>query len=544
MGILTAGETLPRESAGHIVASRRDERTVCSLAMFGTRATLTATLALGGFGLWHALGFMDTFNTTPPDAARWSPPPAQVTPTTETRRVVVAVVDGLQLDRAELLDFPADVGARCVLDAQLPSYSRPNYVALLTGAPPWLSGVHTNDHVGEAHLQTIFDVAADAGWKTEAVTDGTDWWGELFPHAFGAGSHFVPQDQFAPWIAKWTPGPGSLSLVHIVKIDDVSHDEGVGPAYDAAVTAAGAQLRALWGRLDPAQDTLFVASDHGHIDRGGHGGPERVVIETPLLVFGAGASATREGCHHPNTDLAATVAALLDLPPPRASLGRPIAEVLDPARVDVAAAATRADVQRSSLARALHAPGGDLTRVAPHVRPVRTLPVALAIGLWLALLLALLYITRRAKLTDTPVWPFVVRGVAYLVAYVGVVLGVEPTLSFSAVWLRGPWIMHMAALTVGAAVLAWALTWVLNNHLRQRPQRAAGWVLLMSALPFLTAAGVYGSLRGGPELGEPHAAFGLLVGDFALLGGALTSLLLLAFDQLRRMRGTAEVANI
>ncbi|PKN57021.1 MAG: hypothetical protein CVU56_13105 [Deltaproteobacteria bacterium HGW-Deltaproteobacteria-14] len=519
-------------------------------------------MALGGFGLWHALGFMDTFNTTPPDAALWSPPPAQVTPTTETRRVVVAVVDGLRLDRAELLGFPADVGARCVLDAQLPSYSRPNYVALLTGAPPWLSGVRTNDYVGETHLETIFDVAAGAGWRIEAVADGTDWWGELFPHAFGAGSHFVPQDQFDPWIATWAPGPGSLSLVHIVKADDVAHEEGVGSAYDAAVVAAGAQLRALWARLDPAHDTLFVTSDHGHIDRGGHGGPEQVVIETPLFVVGAGASSVREGCHGPNTDLAATIAALLGLPPPKASLGRVIWPVLDPARVDMESAVARTSRQQGALLSRLPLPpqppaeGAGLVggpgrsklpvAVRPYAgeRPVEFFPIALAIGLWLALLLALLYITRRAKLTDTPVWPFVIRGVAYLVAYVGIVLGVEPTLSFSAVWLRGPWIMHMTALTVAAAILAWALTWVLNNHLRQRPQRAAGWVLLMSALPFLIAAGVHGSLSGGPELGEPHAAFGLLVGDFALLGGALTSLLLLAFDQLRRIRGTAEVANI
>jgi|GEM_PF-1753327 len=530
--------------------------------MNGTRATLLLTLALGGFALWHAFTYMGTFNTAPPEAVHWTPPPTVPTATSAftSRRVVVAVVDGLRLDRVKLLGFPADEGARCVLEAQLPSYSRPNYVALATGAPPWLSGVHTNDHEGAAWLQSIFDVASHAGWKTIVATDGIDWWGELFPAAFGA-RHFGTRESFRGWIAAWTPPPGSLSLLHIVAADDAGHDHGVGPEYATAVRGAGDELRSLWSRMDPDKDTLFVSADHGHLDRGGHGGPEKVVLETPLIVLGAGAAATRAGCHHPNTDLAATVAAVLGVDPPAASVGSPIAAVLDPAQVDLHAASARSLDELERLATRLPPPRADedthskgapaLPRdlrsqpfepLSPGFRATRSIqvsPIVLFSAIWLAFFGLLLFVTRRRAPGDAPAWPFVVRGVAYLVAYVGIVVGVEPAISFSAVWLRGPWIMHMVTLTLAAAILAWALTWVLNNHLRQHPLRASGWVLLMSALPFFAAAGVHGSLRGGPELGEPHAAFALLLGDFSILGGALTALLLVAFDALRRRRGVA-----
>ncbi|TNF28717.1 MAG: hypothetical protein EP329_17340 [Deltaproteobacteria bacterium] len=534
--------------------------------MNGTRPTLLLTLALGGFALWHAFTYMGTFNTTPPGRVQWTPPPALPTVTSgfSSRRVVVAIVDGLRLDHADLLGFPDDQGARCVLDAQLPSYSRPNYVALVTGAPPWLSGVHTNDHEGATWLESVFDAAAHAGWKTLVATDGIDWWGELFPSAFGE-RRFGSRESFPGWIATWSPPPGSVSLLHIVAADDDAHDHGVGAAYDAALTAAGAELRALWARLDPARDTLFVAADHGHLDRGGHGGPEQIVLETPLFVLGAGASTTRSGCHRQNTDLAATIAAVVGLNPPGASLGAPIEAVLDPARVNLDAVKTRTDAQLALLwsRTCVITEDGQCARDYPGMsepppadpaklvyppndapfrdrRPVAAGPIVLVSAIWLAFLGMLIFLTRRRHPGDAPAWPFAVRGVAYVGAYAGVVLGVEPAISFSAVWLRGPWIMHMVTLTLGAAILAWALTWVLNNHLRRHPLRTAGWVLLMSTLPFFAAAGLHGSLRGGPELGEPHSAFALLLGDFSILGGALTALLLVAFDGIRRLRGVAE----
>ncbi|MCB9736386.1 MAG: hypothetical protein H6745_27705 [Deltaproteobacteria bacterium] len=487
-------------------------------------ATLAVAVVLGGVAAWHALGFMDTFNGPPAASVRWEGRSAELpTAAPSPRRVVLAVVDGLREDWVDALGFAADDGARCVLDAQLPTFSRPNYVALATGVPPSLSGVRTNDHEGPAQIESVFDVARAAGYRTEVVTDGTDWWGALFPSAWRE-ARFLDKPAFASLMATYAPAPGSLTLVHIVDVDDQGHDHGVAAAYGEAAKRAGAVLRGLWGRLDRGRDTLFVTSDHGHIDRGGHGGPELEVVRTPLLVLGAGARGApgERGCHRSSLDLAPTVAAALGIRPPAASVGSPIAAVLAP-----------------ELTEAAVAPASPPSEV-PDLRGVSALPLAVALALWLAAAGLLVRAARRRGRGEPPLWHFVVRGAAYVVAFAGIVLGSEPTVSLSAVWLRGPWIMHMAALTLAAAILAWALTWVLNASLRQRPARAAQWVLLFAALPFAVAAGAHGSFSGGPELGEPHAAFGLLLGDFCVLGGALSAVLLVAFEAIRRARGVAE----
>jgi len=511
--------------------------------MNGTRATLFASVALGGLSLWHALGYMDTFNSPPPEAiaaGRLAPVDVAAPAAPGPRRVVLAVVDGLRLDRARQLGAPFDRAARCTLTAALPTWSRPNYATLATGTPPWLSGVRNNDHVGPAHLTSLFDLARARGWRTALAADGTDWWTSLFPDAFDT-TLILPKDAFDAAFDAWTPPPGSLSLVHLVDPDDLAHAEGVGQGYDAAVTRAGVRLARLWARLDPARDTLLVTADHGHLDRGGHGGPEPAVLDVPLVALGAGiAPAASTDCRHPNVDVAPTLAALAALPPPPASLGRPLAPLLDPAAVDLAAAAARTDAQRARLAEALDPEGATPDPLAPPSGGPAWPALAAAALAWLGLGLLLRYVTRRARMADGPRWPFAVRGAAYPLAFVAIYATVEPTLSFSAVWERDPWTLHITALVVAAAAAAWALTWPFNVHLRPRPQRAAGWVLYASTLPWLIAAGAQGSISGGPVLGPPWAAFGLLVADFVVLGGALSALLLLAFDRLRGVQGSMQ----
>ena len=507
--------------------------------MNGTRATLFATLTLGGLGLWHASGYLDTFDAAPPAAVaalRTAPPPATPGP----RRLVLAVVDGLRLDRAPLLGAPFAAAPRCTLEAALPTWSRPNAATLLTGAPPGLTGVLTNDHASPAGLESLFDLARAAGWRTALAADGATSWQSLFPSAFDAALVTAPA-AFDAALDAWTPPPGSVALVHLDAPDAAAHADGVGPAYDAAVARVGERLRRLWTRLDPTRDTLVVTADHGHLDRGGHGGPEPVVRDVPLFALGFGVAPTFPAdCRHPSVDLAATLAALLDLPAPAASVGRPITELLDPRLVAPGPAAARTDAQRDLLDAALVSAGSSLDAASAPPRSPAPLPLALAALAALGLGLALRYVTRRARMADGPRWPFALRGFAYPVLFAAVYASAEPACSFSAVWEREPWLLHITALIAAAATLAWAVTWPFGAHTRLRPQRAAGWVLFASALPWLAAAGLHGSLGGGPALGPPEAAFGLLVADLLLAGGALTALLLLAFDRLRGAHGSMQ----
>ncbi|MFO0746451.1 MAG: hypothetical protein U1F43_12355 [Myxococcota bacterium] len=452
-------------------------------------------LAASALPLLHGLGFMSGFNTRPsPElAARTTAlPPAPAAATPAPGRVAVVIVDGLRADKLPLLGL--DLPARCALETVLPSYSRPAYVALSTGVPPTLSGVHTNDHEGPARLESIWDMARRAGRPTHLVTDGIDWWLELFPDAF-ARADVVGKARFAAWFAAAPPPvPGELLLLHIVAVDDDGHDfGGISPEYERSAIAAGAAIRQLIARLDLSRDVILVTADHGHIDRGGHGGPEDAVMHIGLLAGGHGI-APNPDCHGRLLDLPATVAALLGLPPPAASIGAPLPLLDHPTLV----------------------PSAFAPLVPPPLRPLSWLGLALGLALFVAAFAAAL---AAARGPDLGLLRRVSAGLAWPVVAVLTYLLLEPTLSLSAVWDEDPWTLHMA---VAFALPALVVAAVVFFRLVPDPARALPLWALGGLGPLAVAWGLHGALAAGPELGEPHAAFGFIVADLiAAVGGAV-----------------------
>jgi predicted AlkP superfamily pyrophosphatase or phosphodiesterase len=71
--------------------------------------------------------------------------------------------------------------------------------------------------------------------------------------------------------------PYRLFLMHVMAVDDMGHLHGVTPEYNPyntyqkAITNTTRVLSRLLDLLDN-DTTLVITSDHGHIDRGGHGG--------------------------------------------------------------------------------------------------------------------------------------------------------------------------------------------------------------------------------------------------------------------------------
>ena len=84
-----------------------------------------------------------------------------------------------------------------------------------------------------------------------------------------------------------------LLVAHLSAADAQSHCLGVSPSFDprgAYVTALGAaaeHIEDLVLELD-ASTTLLIASDHGHVDRGGSGGSEAHSVDVPLIAYRAG----------------------------------------------------------------------------------------------------------------------------------------------------------------------------------------------------------------------------------------------------------------
>ena len=80
---------------------------------------------------------------------------------------MLVIVDGLRLDAARqmrTLNRLGDFAADFVLTAPQPSLSYPNWTTILSGAPPYVSGVVTNWHEGAAPVDTLLD-SADAGGR-------------------------------------------------------------------------------------------------------------------------------------------------------------------------------------------------------------------------------------------------------------------------------------------------------------------------------------------------------------------------------------------
>jgi len=111
-------------------------------------------------------------------------------------------------------------------------------------------------------------------------------------------------------------------LIHIDQVDYAGHHEGgpQSPNWDAAATRSDDLLKQIVATLDLKQDTVLVTSDHGQIDRGGHGGQDPIVLLEPFVLTGAGVKAGQ----YPDiqqADDAPTVAALLGLNIPATAQG-------------------------------------------------------------------------------------------------------------------------------------------------------------------------------------------------------------------------------
>ena len=365
-------------------------------------ATAVALLVIGAWAAIIAGGsgadFMDDLELPHPALAQ--APPVIATPVSPplSRRVVIVIIDGLRLDVARTLPFLTALGRRGIdseAASQYPTWSRPNYVTILTGAPPSASGVRTNRYRGTVELDSLMDRARTAGLTAgyasdydplprlflrqpvvdrivtpelnplpppdvdvtaldEADEDSAELWRAAMrvdlTSAFG-------DPRYAPWPGGFRAAARSvlaagdpLAVLLIGVVDAAGHaDGGDSDEFRAAALEADAALAGVIATVDLAHDTLIVVADHGHSDGGGHGGLEPEVVTVPLVLVGAGIVPGARVVGARLTDVAPTAAALLGLSAPGHGLGRTLVEALAlaPAQRDALATADAGRVARN-----------------------------------------------------------------------------------------------------------------------------------------------------------------------------------------------------
>ncbi|HEX4450137.1 MAG TPA: alkaline phosphatase family protein [Kofleriaceae bacterium] len=349
------------------------------------------------------------------------------------RRVFLIIIDGLRdASSHELpeLERLRGLGTSATASSHYPTWSRPNYVSILSGVPPVASGVRTNRHRTPVALDSLMDRARDAGLEVALATDY-----EVLPRLFlrrrgaprdampavldvdiGGNAEIFEREAQAPAAdyesafddARYAPWPGGfvdagtaaarssadLVVMLVGTVDSAGHDHGGASAeYAAAARDADRALAEIAERIDLDRDAIIVTADHGHTDRGGHGGTAPEVIQVPLVMAGAG---IRRGAalEHPRLiDVAPTVAALLGIAAPGHGLGRTLVDGLELDRDarDRRIAADRARLAVTEAAVATAAAGSIADRDRARARR-GTGAVAAAL---LAIAIAVVLVRRR-----------------------------------------------------------------------------------------------------------------------------------------------------
>jgi hypothetical protein len=498
-------------------------------------AAAIALLVLGGVGAVKAGlaggDFMFDLEIAHPALAKVQPAVRDPKTPRLARRVFLVIIDGLRLDKSYELPFLDELRRRGVdTEAQThyPSWSRPNYVSILTGVPPIASGVRTNHHSTPVELDSLMDRARAAGLRTATATD-YDVLPKLFlrpklqvpPPLVGEVSDVVDdvdididaaeQPNAAPGIrdpdanlespfddARYAPWPGGFSeagaalaggnaelvVLLVGAVDAAGHAKG-GASKDyreAAENADRALARAL-GRVDLSQDAIVITADHGHTNRGGHGGVEPEVLAVPLIAAGAGVKPGVAADDAHLVDVAPTVAALLGIPAPGHGLGRTLVELL---ALDAGARSARidADNQRLAVTRAVVSQAE--AHAATEELATRAQRIAIVVGgTLLAGILAALLIRRHVLRLD---WRVLLVSVpAFFVVYYALIGTLGQRFSPSLLPAQGHLAAVMAKYGLAAMVVQIAASmWALRNHgsLAERLAAANGiaWTGLMLAM--------------------------------------------------------------
>ena len=311
-----------------------------------------------------------------------------------TWKVHLVVVDGLREDftlpgSSTFGDYVsadpsfAPFSQRFSARAQLPSFSVPNWMSILTGCVPDITGVTGNLANDETTFDHIFRQAKNYG--LHAGMTGTPWWKDL------VFSTIPPLDGDGTVDASWQPengptyswttsnpadeerlrialraaqrstvnqpfgpaGPANLYdlfLTHFSDVDAQGHEYGIDvewnteDTYRRALINKTLALQQIVNAID-TNTVLIITSDHGHVRRGGHGGVSQVLRDVPLLFYvknrpltGGPAATTFPADAEPrlslggaysNLDISSTICALLGIPAPRQTLGIFVEEIIE-----------------------------------------------------------------------------------------------------------------------------------------------------------------------------------------------------------------------
>jgi len=334
-------------------------------------------------------------------------------------------------------------------------------------------------------------------------------------------------DAALPWLES---GDYQLVLIHLDQVDYAGHHEGgpIDERWNDAARRCDDHLREITAGLDFSQDTLLVVSDHGHIDRGGHGGQDAVALLEPFVLVGAG---VKPGQYEDvyMVDVAPTLSVLLGFNLPASTQGRALTDMLLLSAEQLAAIQSADTVQKQQLTDTyVQAIGEDEGQSMAEARSARLagerLP-RLLLALVVLLIPAAILVWKRSRLVAWLLGGAVLYVIVFNLRY-AILSG--RTYTLSSVASPNDLIVYSAVTAAIALVVSWLVVMLglkaLRGGVRTAAETSLGLtfvVLFLLALPVAVSYVLNGPVVGWtlPEFNSMFLAF------ISLIQGLMVSVL-------------------
>lgn len=300
---------------------------------------VSTNVALGTYESW--VNYRSPFVETMKDFE-----PVKVYGEPIAKHVVFVLLDGLSVDTfTDLSSEHEELGKLISMGAfypnglaNTPTYSVPARASILTGTPPEINGVLSNDFKGVLSIDSILKIAKDDGFTIVCVGDKavemlfSNLIDESLEVDEGSGHGAITLTEGLRLFKKHSDiGKRVFLWISVADIDMVGHLGGGSgsPEYNATVVNTGRLLFNFLQYLAKEDALIVILSDHGFKRFGHHGGPELEVRRVFTLFIGPRVKSGVYDTEYTHNDLAPTIAMLMGLRIPAQSMGKVLVDAFD-----------------------------------------------------------------------------------------------------------------------------------------------------------------------------------------------------------------------
>jgi len=217
--------------------------------------------------------------------------------------VVIIVIDGARPDIVKEVNTPNIdwikrngiwfANAYCYA----PSLSLPGYTTIGTGARPAISGITSNWHEGHVKIDNIFNITLENN-RTTALVSSSSWmdlFGPWITWNKTREDNVEMDEVLGPWAVEMIKNKKpTLLVVDLYDTDNAGHmtASALSEEYRTELEEADVQIGNIIDVLNEtgilSETLIIVASNHGFLSKGYHGGAETEAMHVVLAIKGPG----------------------------------------------------------------------------------------------------------------------------------------------------------------------------------------------------------------------------------------------------------------